>query len=538
MTLELRLCGELQLLRDGQPLELPPSRKTRALLAYLVMNEREHRRKQLVDLLWDVADDPRGGLRWCLSKLRALLDDAEHTRVVADRDSIRLDAAALRVDAKEIFATRIESASVAEFEARCAELHGEFCEGLDLHDHYGFHAWCVGQRQDLGRRHVRMRRRLVTLLAEQPDDALRHLRALCQLVPHDEGVHAEQVQLLAALGHAREAAEYQRSARSLLSEQHGVRETPALDRALSSQRSPAGREPPAPPSAMARHREPPRQQIRFCTSADGTGIAWAEVGSGPPLVKVANWISHLEHEHRSPVWCHMIRELSRENRLVRYDQRGNGLSDRKVSDLSGPRHLEDLEAVMDAAQCERVPLLGISQGCAIAVEYAVRHPERVSHLILYGGFAVGWRRHSASLREAGNAMTTIMRTGWGGTNPAFRQLWTALFLPHAQPEATEWFNEMQRVASDGATAADLVLAIGDYDVRDQLPDVACPTLVMHLEGDQMIPFAEGKRLAAGIPGARFVPLSGENHIPLEADACFPQIIAEIRQFLAGEAASR
>jgi pimeloyl-ACP methyl ester carboxylesterase len=250
-----------------------------------------------------------------------------------------------------------------------------------------------------------------------------------------------------------------RAARRLLKEQYGAAALPLLDRALDA--GPPPNATPADPEA-----EPPRQVIRYCRSVDGACIAYAEVGEGARLVKVANWISHLEHEFRSPVWRYLIRELARDHRLVRYDQRGNGLTERKVADVSGARQLEDLEAVMDAAGCERVPLLGVSQGCSIAIDYAVRHPERVSHLVLYGGFALGWRKHGDALRTAGMALATMMRTGWGHATPAFRQIWTSLFIPQAPREAADWFNEMQRIAPDGDTASRLMLAIGEFDVRD------------------------------------------------------------------------
>lgn len=534
MNLELRLCGELELRRAGQVVPLPPSVKTRGLLAYLVMNEREHRRQQLVELLWDVADDPRGGLRWSLSKLRSLLDDIECTRILADRESIRIETARIDIDARAILSANIEQAGVVELEALCARVRGEFCAGIELQDLYGFHAWCVGQRQDLRRRHARMRERLVRLLGDRPDAALPHSRALCQLSPDREGVHAEHVRLLRALGDVREAGEYRRAARDMLAQQYGLHVLPlldgALDGALDRPPEPDASAAPTAPSSPAGH-EPPRQHIRFCKSADGVGIAYAEVGSGPTLVKAANWISHLEHEFRSPVWCHLIRELSRARRLVRYDQRGNGLSDRKVTDVSLARHVDDLEAVMDAAGCERAPLLGISQGCAIAIAYAARYPERVSHLVLYGGFALGWNRHNDGVRAAGQALATMTRSGWGQPNPAFRQVWTSLFIPHGSPEAIRSFNEMQRVACDGETAARLVLAVGDMDVGAQLAAIRCPTLVVHLEDDQIIPIAEGKRMAGGIPGSLFVSLPGENHIPLERDPCFPQLMVEIDRFL-------
>ena len=160
----------------------------------------------------------------------------------------------------------------------------------------------------------------------------------------------------------------------------------------------------------------PRQSIRFCTSNDGTRIAFAESGDGPPLIKAANWLSHLEFDWDSPVWRHWLVELSRTHRLVRYDERGCGLSDWNVEDLSFEAWLRDLELVVDATGLERFPLLGISQGASIAIAYAVKYPERVSHLVLHGGYARGRALRSASegQRESAELMLKLMEMGWGG----------------------------------------------------------------------------------------------------------------------------
>ena len=177
------------------------------------------------------------------------------------------------------------------------------------------------------------------------------------------------------------------------------------------------------------------QQIHFCTTHDGVQIAYAIVGQGPPLVKAANWLSHLEWDWQSPIWRHLLREFSRDQTFIRYDERGNGLSDWNVSDLSFNAWVEDLESVVNAAKVDRFPLLGISQGGAVAIAYAVRHPEKVSHLILYGAYARGWiTRDSADEIEQRQAQLTLVRLGWGKDNPAFRQLWTSLYAPDATPE--------------------------------------------------------------------------------------------------------
>ena len=213
------------------------------------------------------------------------------------------------------------------------------------------------------------------------------------------------------------------------------------------------------------------QQIRFCTSSDGVGIAYATIGSGPPLVKAANWLSHLEVDGKSPVWRHWIRELSRHNTLVRYDERGCGLSDWNVEDFSLEAWVRDLEAVVDALELERFPLLGISQGGPIAIAYATRHPERVSHLILYGSYArgVSHRGLSDQDREERELLLRLIRVGWGKDHPAFRQVFTSLFIPDGTTEQMQWFNELQRVSATPENAARMCAAFCSLDVRALAP---------------------------------------------------------------------
>src|SRR3954469_21466150 len=226
---------------------------------------------------------------------------------------------------------------------------------------------------------------------------------------------------------------------------------------------------------------PYEQEIRFCRSKDGVQLAYARIGQGPPLVKTGHWMTHLEFDLESPVWRYFYRELSRDHAFYRYDARGNGLSDRDVPDVKFENFVDDLEAVVDAAGIERFALLGISQGCAVSVAYAVRHPERVSHLILLGGFATGWKKRARTEaeKEAGAAMLTLMRLGWGQENPAFRQMFTSQFIPGANKEQTDWFNEWQRVSTSPSDAVRNFLANADVDVTSLLSQVKTPTLVMH-----------------------------------------------------------
>jgi class 3 adenylate cyclase/pimeloyl-ACP methyl ester carboxylesterase len=276
------------------------------------------------------------------------------------------------------------------------------------------------------------------------------------------------------------------------------------------------------------------QEIHFCNAPDGVQLAYSTIGQGPPLVKTGNWMTHLEYDLESPIWRHLYRELAKDHTLVRYDARGNGLSDRTVDEISFDAFVGDLEAVADAAKVARFALLGISQGCAISIAYAVRHPERVSHLILYGGYALGANRRarSAAQKEEDAAMMTLMRLGWGKENAAFRQLFTSQFVPGGTKEQADWFNELQRVTVSGEVAARISEVNAETDVSALLPRVSVPTLVLHARDEARVPFEAGRRLAAGIPGARFVTLQGRNHLFLESEPAFGQFLEHTRAFLA------
>jgi class 3 adenylate cyclase/pimeloyl-ACP methyl ester carboxylesterase len=276
------------------------------------------------------------------------------------------------------------------------------------------------------------------------------------------------------------------------------------------------------------------QEIKYCRAPDGVRLAYAIAGSGPPLVKTANWMNHLEYDWESPIWRHVCLGLAREHTLIRYDARGNGLSDWDVDELSVDAWANDLETVVDAAGIERFPLLGISQGCAVSIAYAVLHPERVSHLVLYGGFALGGKKRAPAEKEKRNAMMTLMRLGWGADSPVFRQMFTGLFIPGGTHEQADFFNELQRRTTSPECAARYFDVTGDIDISDLLPKVTMPTLVMHVRGDLMVPFEAGRQLAAGIPGAHFIALEGQNHLFLQDEPASERFFEEIKLFL-GEA---
>jgi len=280
-----------------------------------------------------------------------------------------------------------------------------------------------------------------------------------------------------------------------------------------------------------------RQTIRFCKASDGTRIAVASAGRGPPLVRAAHWLSHVEYDLDSPVWRHWVETLSRRHTYVRYDQRGCGLSDWDVSDLSFDALTSDLEAVVDSLGLERFPLIGMSQGGAIAMNYALRHPERVSCLVLVGAYARGalLRAETEDARLEAETLENLMRIGWGHDNPAFRQVFTNLFIPGGRPEQHQWWNDLERRSATPENAARILHAFHRIEVSDIARRLRVPTLVMHARWDARIPFEEGRHLASLIPEARFVPLDSSNHILLEDEPAWRHFLAELHGFLEGDA---
>ena len=276
-----------------------------------------------------------------------------------------------------------------------------------------------------------------------------------------------------------------------------------------------------------------RQHIHYVRASDGLQLAWADAGSGPAMVKAANWLTHLEYEWESPVWQHWLRFLCDHFRLVRYDERGCGMTDWRTGELSVARWTDDLEAVVAAAQpAEPFALLGISQGAAACLAYAVRHPDRVSHLVLYGAYARGWSHRGMPPGEREyDAIIEAARVGWGKGIPAFRQLFTSRFIPGATSEQTDWFNELCRKSTTAEIAGDLLRARGSMNVVELLDQVRTPTLVLHGRDDAVVPIAEGRLLASSIRGAEFVELDSRNHILLENEPAWPRFCTEVLEFL-------
>ncbi|MFO0988184.1 MAG: alpha/beta fold hydrolase [Alphaproteobacteria bacterium] len=545
----MRLLGDIEIARGGERLTLPASKKTRALLAFLAVSAKPQRRERLCQMFWDVPDDPRGALRWSLSKLRALVDEPERPRIAGGRDAVSFDAEGVDIDL--LTARRqVESngnAPVEVLKAAATLFRGDFLEGLELAGCPEFEAWRTAEREEARALH---RRVLIALIGRLgPGETLPYARALVGIDPMP-AAHETLLKLLAAAGRLREAEEQFAVSSRMLSEasQRSAAALAEVWRALNRARTDAGTaapsapapspeagDAPAPEPASERRRAALRraQTIRFCTASDGVRIAYATVGQGPPLVKTANWLNHLEFDWESPVWRHAMEEFSRDRTFVRYDERGNGLSDWDVKDISFDAFVRDLETVVDAAGLERFALFGLSQGAAVSIAYAVKHPERVSRLILHAGYLQGWRaRGKPEEVERREAMSRLILTGWGQDNPAFRQIFTTFYIPEGTPEQMQWFNELLRVSTSPANALRLVDAFASIDVTALAPQVRVPTLVMHCRHDAAIPFDQGRAIASLIPNARFVLLEGRNHIILQHEPAWARFSAELRAFLA------
>jgi len=276
-----------------------------------------------------------------------------------------------------------------------------------------------------------------------------------------------------------------------------------------------------------------KQNIRFCTTADGVRLAYAVSGEGPPLVMSQTWLTHLEHQWRSLAWRPWLDIFSREHKLLRHDSRGCGLSDRDVSDLSFETWVRDLECVVEAASFRRFALVGSCGGGPIAIEYAARHPEQVTHLLLYGTYARGHLRRTDSPKEVEKArvLLDLTKLGWGQENHAFLQVWASRFQPGGTPDHSRSWCDQQRAATSAETAVQLIQVAWNTDVREAARKIKCPVLIVHPERDVVVPIEEGRLLASLIRDSRFVQLDSENHMLLGDEPAWAQVYAEVRDFL-------
>lgn len=273
------------------------------------------------------------------------------------------------------------------------------------------------------------------------------------------------------------------------------------------------------------------QDIRFARSADGVGIAYAVHGSGPPLLIDACWLSHLQFDWESPVWRHYLVELGRIATVIRYDERGHGLSDRGVTDHSLEARVADLEAVVEDAGLGRFALMAMAQGGPVAIEYAARHPQRLTRLIFYGSYAGAQAAATAEELEMLAAFEALIRVGWARPTSEFRRVFSSMMIPGGTEEQMRWLDDLQRMACDTETA---VISRAQRQISDSTPRLAeldLPTLVMHSRGDQMNPFHHARELAVGIRGAKLVALDSDNHIVLADEPAWGTFLREVADFI-------
>jgi pimeloyl-ACP methyl ester carboxylesterase/DNA-binding CsgD family transcriptional regulator len=281
------------------------------------------------------------------------------------------------------------------------------------------------------------------------------------------------------------------------------------------------------------------QNIRFCKSSDGVRLAYAISGEGPPLVMSATWLTHLEHQWQSLAWRPWLEAFSRDRKLLRYDSRGCGLSDRDAGDLSFESWIKDFECVIEAASFRRFDLLATCQGGPIAIEYAARHPERVNRLILYGTYALGRLRWNDRPNEVekGRVLLDLTQLGWGQENHAFLQVWASHFQPGGTLEHLRSWCDQQCAATSAETAVRLLRIGWNVDVSEAARKIKCPVLIVNPERDAVVPIEQGRLLASLIPNCRFVQLDTENHMPLADEPAWPRLVDEMRRFLAEPAAA-
>ena len=441
-SLEIRVMGELAVFCNGEQLSLPRSRKTRALLAYLAVTNQPQSRERICEMFWDVPDDPRGSLRWSLSKVRQILNCAGTNPVVTNRNTISLRAQSIEVDLRSVKAIshrELASLAVADLENLVTMFRGGFLDDLSLPRCPKFEAWRVSWISELNLLKTRLLRALIDRFDGNASRALHYAHALRAMHPEDADL-STLLQNIAERAHKQEMTS---QPLSVLQSGNG-----------------SGAERPETTSGSNVSSSP---DIRYCTANDGVRIAYSVVGEGPPIVRAAAWMSHLQFDRESPIWRQWTDGLSAQNQFVRYDERGHGLSDREAENLSLDVLVADLEHVVDAARLERFALLGISHGCAVSIAYAARHPERVSHLVLCGGYSRGWQiRGEPDEVALHSAMKTLIGRGWGSDNPAFRHLFAALLVPGATQRQLDTLIDHQRRTASPACAARVLRSIRQY----------------------------------------------------------------------------
>ncbi|MFT5115153.1 MAG: TolB-like protein/DNA-binding SARP family transcriptional activator [Parasphingorhabdus sp.] len=509
-----------------------PTKKARALIVYLALSRDGIRsREHLANMFWSrsAEEQARASLRQTLSSIRKVMgNDAEI--IGGDADNIFLSLPYVQLDVLKF----IELAQSGDFDTCCEaeQLYsGQLLDGFSLRENE-FEDWLLSERRHLHELAIQLLSQLIeqSVLAGDAEKGIVYCQRLLNLDVLHEKTHRTLMTLYARLGRREAAIKQYDEYNAVWERELGIKpatETTALYESIRRNQVIAIDNTKASGDSTN-----PEQIIDYCTTADGTKIAYAIAGEGPALVKTANWLNHLEYDWVSPVWKHHFQFLTQGHKLIRYDERGNGLSDWDTDEISTEAFVADLESVVNAAKLDKFALLGISQGCIVSILYSLRYPEKVSHLILLGGYPQGNNVHASSeLSEKWAALRVMISTGWGKENPAFRQLFSNMFIPGASQEQINWFNDLQKVTASSENAIKLSYADENIDISELLSQVSVPTLVLHSRGDEVVPLTQGEKLAMMIPGARLVVLESNNHLILENEPAWSVYCREVNQFL-------
>lgn len=539
--IKINVLGGCEITSSG---EKPLTRKAKAVAAHLVLlHGQAQSRERIAALFWENSPEAqaRANLRQCLSTLRKHFGDA----LIADAETVRFDASLVKSDAKR-FEDLISQDDIKALEAAVDLYVGDLLDGLVIKEE-AFEATVRIERERYRELMVSGLKRLIDHCEGLGDTgtSLKHATRLLLLDPIHENVHRSLMRTYSAQGRYDAALKQFELCKGILQRELGVApqpETLALVRDIRARRTVPDEPQPAAPATLTHNAESTTDEtgyslsdqtaVRYVRSPDGVSIAYADVGEGHPVVLLGGWMTHLEKDWESPVMRYFLTHLSERFHLLRLDQRGNGMSDWNNVDISFERMVDDVESVVSCYDFERVAIFATSQGAAVAIAYAVRHPDRVSHLVLHGGYARGRRRRGEPGAAAeSEAMVTLIRQRWGAENPALRQYMTSLFIPDASQDDAHWFNEFQRTCGPGENMARFREMFDDMDISELLAQVDIPTLVLHCSGDAVAPISEGKFLASRIPGAQFVPLDSNNHMIFEHERDFQKFVESVRSFI-------
>lgn len=541
-TCSLTLLGSTSIrdTSDNKEIEFP-TRKAKALFIFLAMspNTRASREK-LAGIFWGRSADEqaRASLRQTLASLRKILNINNQCLIDSNSDDVYLASDLFHVDAL-LFEEQSDN-EVTNTENAVNLYKGEFLDGFSIKEDI-FETWLREKREQLSELAKQKMRNLAEYWnsSGELDKALFITKRILNIDPLNENAHQTLMHLYTLTGQRELALKQYKFCEKVLKDELDVDpqqktielyqkildKTPLIDDvSISTHLTPVLHD-------NYVHKNNIEQEIRYCVSSDNVRIAYAIAGNGTPIIKCGNWLTHLEHDWDTPIWRHLMQHLASTHTLVRYDARGNGLSDWDVDKINVDVFINDLETVANASGYKKFILLGTSQGCAISAAYAARNPDRVSHLVLYGGFAAGWNKRNNEYKERGKAFLTLIEQGWGQDNPIFRQMFTSLFLPDGAHEQIVWFNDLQKKSAPPENAMRFYEALGDINVAKELPKITTPTLVMHCKYDAMVPFVAGQDLAKRISNSKFVALQGRNHLMLEQEPAWEQFKNEFNSFI-------